>query len=69
MTPVVVTRGPGRASRHRPGTPKDQNSATPSRNRKKQGTPPLPLFAAAGSAGLNACATRLAPKRTISAGQ
>src|SRR4029079_16505204 len=50
------------------GKPKVENMAMRRRNRKKQGTPPLPLLGAAGSAGLNACATTLPPKSTIKAG-
>src|SRR5688572_13151372 len=69
MMPVVVTRGPETLVQAVLGMPNDENIATTSRNRKKHGTPPLPGFAAAGLAGLNACATRLAPNRTMMAGQ
>src|SRR5687768_9182544 len=69
ITVVADARRPAAIVSALKGNPNVANMATPSRNRKKQGTPPVPLFAPAGSAGLNACATRLAPKRTIRAGQ
>src|SRR6188474_2405556 len=69
ITLVADARRPAALVSALKGKPNVANIATPSRNRKKHGTPLFPRLGAAGSTGLNACATRLAPKRTIRAGQ